>query len=154
MTRRRTLGIDFAPHALPSTATAMYTALHYRPRPGLDRYLQFNNKQTRTPTSVINIEKRIVTRVIACYVIDDCDIHNGRKVLVNTSKSLFLTSCSKSHFWPSHTYTRSWYSCIILLSIAIEKGKTDYWGCRKVAQGASVVAAVWVFGSRCVREPR
>lgn len=52
--------------------------------PRLDRYLQSNSKQPKTYKALYQSVNTIVTRV-RLLQIDDCDIHNGHKVLVNTS---------------------------------------------------------------------
>lgn len=52
--------------------------------PALRRYLQFNNKQPKT-YKALSMYKHEFSHAHGCYFIDDCDIHNGYKVLVNTS---------------------------------------------------------------------
>lgn len=85
--------IDFAPHAWPRpggarapprpSTTRTHPLYTKTTDPALRRYLQFNNKQPKT-YKALSIYKHELSHAHDCYI-DDCDIHNGYKVLVNTS---------------------------------------------------------------------
>lgn len=93
----RSAEIDFAPHALPwagRSAPAPREPPHYDTshelykyitnEPTFHRYLQLNNKQPKT-YKALSMDKHELSHAHVCYRIDDCGIHNGYKVLVNTS---------------------------------------------------------------------
>lgn len=106
MTRPRSI-LHRTPRARPHFYFTHTRALQNNTNETTLRIIYNSTTNNRKLTKRYNVETRIVTRVRLLHLLDGCGIHNGYKVLVNTSKSLFLTSCSKSHFWPSHTYMRS-----------------------------------------------
>lgn len=94
----RSAEIDFAPHACHGRGECARAAPRFPPHydtshalykyttnePAFHRYLQLNNKQPKT-YKALSMYKHELSHAHVCYRIDDCDIHNGYKVLVNTS---------------------------------------------------------------------
>lgn len=83
--------IDFAPHAsqpdrLVSLAARVHNSstLHCSTTDPAPPLFTIQQQTTEKLQSVINVSTRL-SHAYVCYRIDDCDIHNGYKVLVNTS---------------------------------------------------------------------